>query len=213
MRQALGRLFFTLLLAAVPTILMAALPATEICDGSFPSASWTDHSTTFVVGNTGGNCYNTIGNWGGAFWNADTFGNDQYAEITWGVTDPTYAGPGVRMSGQDGARNGYALFGDTGTMYLRKWTSGTESGDLQTWTQSCCTVGDTYRLEIVGTTLTAYYNGTPLSPTVTDSSIASGSAGMFMYGSSARIDDWEGGNIGGAVSTCRGSMLLGMIGC
>jgi hypothetical protein len=214
--KALNRLFLTLVLAGIPTILLAALPAMEACGGGFPSADWTDtNPVNAPLGNSTGFCYNTVANWGSAFWNADVFSDDQYATVEWSVTDPTYGGPAVRMSGTDPSRNGYVLFADTTTYYLRKWVAGTESGDLQTWSQACCTIGDDTRLEIVGTTLTAYHNGTPLAPTVTDSDLASGSAGMFLYGNSSRPESWEGGNIGGgpAPPTCRGAMLLRMIGC
>jgi hypothetical protein len=53
------------------------------------------------------------------------------------------------------------------------------------------------RLEVSGTTLTVKYNGTTID-TATDSSLASGSAGVVCYDAGAfeRADDWEGGNLG-----------------
>ena len=56
--------------------------------------------------------------------------------------------------------------------------------------------GDTFRMEVQGTTLTAYQNGVALSPTVSDSSMTGGYAGILLSSAvtSGSIDDWEAGD-------------------
>lgn len=61
----------------------------------------------------------------------------------------------------------------------------------QAWTD-----GDTWELRATGTQIQCFLNGTQVGPTVTSSTIASGSAGIgySSTSTSASVEDWEGGN-------------------
>ena len=59
--------------------------------------------------------------------------------------------------------------------------------------------GSIIRLEVQGSTLRAYWDGTPASslPSATDTSIASAGdgVGFFHYSSAHHLDDWSGGDL------------------
>lgn len=64
--------------------------------------------------------------------------------------------------------------------------------------------------EVQGTTLLAKYNGTQAGATISDSAIASGSAGIA-YSSSlsdANLDTWEGGDFAAAVADLTGAFIM-----
>jgi hypothetical protein len=180
-----------------------ALPATDDFAGTGAlSGNWTHQTATTVTRAsdhmTGGN-----GAFGYAFWNADAFNDDQYAEgVVGGVgLNPVYVGVTVRASGTGGSYNNYFLYIDTSDAYLGKTVAGSFSA-LVTFTGGGVLAGSsaTYRLEAEGTTLRAYKNSVQLGTDQTDSSLASGSAGVGGYDSAgfqtSSLDDWEGGNLG-----------------
>ena len=73
------------------------------------------------------------------------------------------------------------------------------NGTLTELTNGACTLSlnDTIKLQVSGTTLTAYQNTTQIC-TIVDSSISSGQPGLFYdYGdaNTTVLDNWEGGNL------------------
>lgn len=181
-----------------------ALPATDgfaAADGTALttySANWTYNSGTWVI-NTNSVYPNTGGTEEGAHWNADAFNNDQYAQVILvAVAANQWRGAAVRCHAS--TANYYGYYGSSADKLLFKLVSGS-------WTQigsagSAGAVNDILRLEVSGTTLTPKLNGVTDSAigAQTDSAIASGSAGIAGYGTqtTARLDDWEGGNLGAA---------------
>jgi hypothetical protein len=152
-----------------------------------------------------------------AFWNADSFPNDQYAQAAITVTGTTsQTGPGVvvRASGFEGTRNFYAVHVDhasSNNVEISKRVAGTFTHlayFTTTWVD-----GDVVKLTAVGTTIAVYQNGSLLGST-TDASVSSGSAGIS-YSSTATagiIDDWEGGSVsaGGGAASQSSLLLMGV---
>ncbi len=132
-----------------------------------------------------------------AYWNADAFANAQYSQVKLvAVASGVYLGPAVRLS--NSADTGYYLEGDSGDgSYLYKRVAGTETqlGSVG----GVAAANQVWRLEANGSTITPKKDGatTGTPGAQTDSAIASGYAGICCWGSStsARIDDWEGGNL------------------
>lgn len=146
----------------------------------------------------------------GAFWNADSFNNDQYAKVTLIAELATPAvGPAVRCAGA-GVATYYGLYNVTGGIYMFKMVAGT-------WTQlgttiASAAVNDVLKLSVSGTTLTYNLNGVDRT-TRTDSAIASGKAGVcgFDDNTGARMDNWEGGDIGGGATGQPTAKRLGLV--
>lgn len=139
-----------------------------------------------------------------ARWNADTFGNDQYAQVTISVlsVDNIAVGVACRLD-TGGAETGYFAYAFRNVspnvdVELAKYVAGVYTTISTT---SGFAVGDVLRLEVEGTTLRLYRNGS-LVDTRTDSSIASGAAGVSGFGNSTsgRMDDWSGSNLAAAVA-------------
>jgi len=174
-----------------------ALPATEAFTGtdgtSPPNANWTNHDLGVQIKS---NAVAATGTDGFAYWNADVFADDQYAQVTLVGGAFTAAGPGVRMSGDATAANDYAYFLSCIVSFstkLHKRLAGvlTEIADLG----PVPATSDVMKLTVAGTTLTAYKNGVAGGSPQTDSAIASGSAGVYVNGTAAVADTWEGGNL------------------
>lgn len=190
------------LLLVAATLAFAALPATDAFTGTNGTALQT-YSTNWTI-NAGGFQINTNSvacsqnNEGGAHWNADSFNNDQYAQATVSaIGSGFFIGLGVRESASGATY--YGIYYDNGVGQLFKNVAGT-------WTQlGSNSVGvsssDVLRLEAAGTTITPKKNGatTGTPGAQTDSSISSGFAGLSCWGNStgSRVDDWQGGNLGG----------------
>lgn len=142
-----------------------------------------------------------------AHWNADSFNNDQYSQGTKRGTTSNCIGVAVRCHASSAIWYGY--YTDGGTQWLYK-------NNGATWTQLSTSTtdvadGDTLRLEVSGTTLTARLNGstTNAPASQTDSAIASGYAGLCGYDNSTpRIDDWEGGNLSTGATISLGTITL-----
>lgn len=71
--------------------------------------------------------------------------------------------------------------------------------------------GDTIRLEVSGTTLTAKKNGSTIGTPQTDANLASGNAGIGggRHSGSIRATSWAGGDLGGAFTPNKRKLLLG----
>jgi uncharacterized protein YjdB len=135
-----------------------------------------------------------------AFWNANTFSNDQYSQVRVGgglATGSQYVQIAVRSTGtSNSSYTGYAFYTDgaagAGHSEVAKVINGTWTA-LRSFATTFGT-GDVVKLKVVGTSITVYKNGVALG-TVTDSSLPNGSPGVGVYGSSAMLDDWEGGSV------------------
>ena len=172
-----------------------ALPATEPFTGTGAlSASWTAQTTTSVWQRTAGQAaISNTTDIAGAYWNADTFANNQYAQCN---KTGNQSGPSVRAAGTTQAtldnyhwRNAPANEGlfrtDDGTSTRLTAISDAASGAL-------------VKITVSGTTLEIFYDGVSQGTTV-DATYASGSAGIFGYdGSTSRLDNWEGGDVAAA---------------
>ncbi|MES2315756.1 MAG: dockerin type I domain-containing protein [Patescibacteria group bacterium] len=130
-------------------------------------------------------------------WAANTFNADQYSQATVASVPAYGEDPGVivRASGRQDSRKAYIYSVDNaGKGKIDKVINGTFSTLVQNL--STISQGDVMKLQVVGTTLTAYKNGV-LQATVTDSNIANGQPGIFIYGAFhqiTRLDNWSANN-------------------
>jgi hypothetical protein len=132
---------------------------------------------------------------GSCHWNADTFDDDQYAEVTVAtVASGNWHGACVRAA-TSGANTYYGFYGDSSSQYLFEQLAGS-------WTDISSTGGgfsngDVIRLEVEGTSLSALVNDTEEESATGETGISSGAAGMSSSAGSStpRMDDWEGGNM------------------
>jgi hypothetical protein len=174
-----------------------ALPATESFTGADftfpPNANWStlDGNIQILSNQADGVAADT----NAIYWNADTFANDHYSQCKpSGPLDATnLAGPIVRAAA---LRWYQAAAGGTATIYLQRVDSDETYTTLQPITGLSLTLGtDVIKLTPVGTTMRAYVNGSQVGTDTTDATYASGSAGIVIYNTNAKADDWEGGNI------------------
>ncbi len=131
---------------------------------------------------------------GSMYWNAATFPNDQFSQITIGAVGGSTStlGPAVRM--QNSGENYYMLAAIGTTVNLQVESAGANS-TIGVYNHQIVP-GDVLRLEVQGTTLTAKLNGTTIL-TETDSTFASGSAGIAGLNTTSPTigGDWVGGPI------------------
>lgn len=130
-----------------------------------------------------------------ARWSLDTWDPDQYSQITWLAVPNTYAaiGPALRLS-TAGAATYYFWYADPTDEYYGRFNTGTYTEFSSR--SRVVGVGDVMRLEIDGTSISAFIDGVlQFSGPQTDSSIASGAGGIAGYGTedTCRGDDWGGG--------------------
>jgi hypothetical protein len=136
-----------------------------------------------------------------AFWKANAFGRDQYAQLTiaGGLTiNSNWAYCTVRASGTtDATFNNYTFFtdGTTGTGHtgIATWINGVQVEILALATTF--TTGDVMRIEARGTLVSAYKNGVLLGSVVnSNAALAGGAPGCGVFGNAVTIDNWEGGD-------------------
>ena len=172
------------------------LPATDAFTGTNGtalqtySANWTINAGAFDIQSN--NVHpNAASVHGMAHWNADTFLDNQYAQMTVTAVG-TYIGVAVRCAVS--AQTGYAFRAEAATIYIQEWTAG--SGATLTSVAYSTQVNDVLRLEVVGQTLTAKVNGV-VKLSVDDATITSGLPGIIGFDNAAgtRGDDWEAGNL------------------
>lgn len=183
-----------------------ALPATDVFTGTNNtqlttySANWTLNNGDFDIQSNSLACDANVE--AGAHWNADTFGNAQYAQCD--IVGTLTSGPwvGVCVRAHASAASWYGYYGSGDDSYVYKVVSGT-------WTQlgsagSAFVTADEIRLEVSGTTITPTRNGsgTGTPGAQTDSALSSGFAGVAGYAdiTDFRMDNWEGGDLGAAAS-------------
>lgn len=129
----------------------------------------------------------------GAYWNAETFSDDQYAELKVITFDTGGANGGVAVRISPSAQTLYAALLSSTQVSLQKFVSGTKT-ELYTYNRSN-SVGDIIRLEVNSTTLTVKINGYALAPSVDDSAISTGSPGVRFFDLTFVGDDFAAGNL------------------
>jgi hypothetical protein len=182
-----------------------ALPATDNFSGLSSGGNITeDAQWTLVAGDVGFNRHvatediyaagNSPDGVSMAYWDDDVFGNDQYSQIV--ITDDTGVGSiGACVRLAAGA-DGYCCRADG---YITRYDDASVFSGETVLVSGLTTAGtgDTLRCEANGTTITRKIDGATEGST-TDATYVSGSAGIWGYANSMRIDDFEGGNLGGA---------------
>lgn len=128
-------------------------------------------------------------------WNADTFANDQYAQLTiTNVTTNGALGPAARV--QTATTGAYFLstFSGASQSFLMKIIN--NGAMTQIGSGFTTANGDIIRLEVEGTSLRVYKN-TVLQFTQTDSSLATGSGGLFGndFDDTCTGDNWTAGDL------------------
>jgi hypothetical protein len=129
-----------------------------------------------------------------ATWVPDTFGNDQYSQVTITGMD-TGGGAGVvckvKSSGE------YVLFIKAAIGYQANEISSGASHILIENFDTPSVVGDILRLEIVGQTYTAKINGGVVATGTLPHAITGGAPGVYVTGTPyyGRLDNWMGGTI------------------
>ena len=135
-----------------------------------------------------------------SIWTGDTFDDDQYSEITIALSGSGTMGAGVCVRGVDGGSGaeGYSLMQDSsGLTFLEQLNNGGSSDALVEETLTALGAGEILRLEIEGSTLRGYFDGTE-EQNETDATYTAGDAGVAFYddqGAEFRADSWEGGNL------------------
>lgn len=197
-----------------------ALPATD----NFNRSDLVSLGSNWTVLNSGGfgvssnNLYPNCSGDCGAIWNADTFADDHYSKLG-SITAVNSSGDFALGLSVRGAVSGSRYYGYIGLprsaeRYLIRNDAGTPTA-LQHYTGGGVSIGNSMELRAVGSLITPMLNGSTDSSlgTATDSTYASGSAGVAGYSASnlLRADDWEGGNITtGGASVQQLLMMMGM---
>jgi len=175
------------------------------------SANWTRHNASSLIGDfdiqTNSLAPDTVNTTGAAWWNADSFGANHYAEATIvAIASGIYIGLSVRNAA---GTNSYVYSVDSADGgYFDEWVNGTYSALASGG--SVVAVGNVIRMEAEGTTIRLKINGTQ-NMSVTDTSLATGAPGVGGYhdGTTSRIDDWIGDNMGTAVIDSQPAYLKG----
>ena len=135
-----------------------------------------------------------------AHWNADSFDDDQYSQIVVKAlaSYSLYCGIVARSSGQDSTNDCYAwvMDGASGTPQhnvLARNDNGTATV-IQDYSQAG-SLDDVMRMDVVGSDIKMYINGSQVGSTEVDATYASGAAGVEIFNDEGRGDDWEGGNL------------------
>jgi hypothetical protein len=181
-----------------------ALPATDSFDrangalGANWSLGWATIAGFTVVSNTAQLA--SVNDEGVNYWSADTFGDNQYAQCVISTIGGAYvgAGPAVRYSASGGYHAAYDQ--DTGAIRISRRSGGSNTNIAST--SFSVSAGDTLRLEISGSNLTLYVNGTSRL-TTSDSTHASGAGGIYGWHASPTIavNNFEAGNLTAAAAS------------
>jgi hypothetical protein len=185
------------------SILLAALPATDTfvaANGTALttySANWTTPKGVWDI--QGNAAHNTIpGAPGGitdaayatAFWNADSFANDQTGSVK--IVSLTasigYVGVALRADNVAGG-NAYGCHTDGVGMVVNKLING--SYNFVAFALVTAAPNDILTFTVRGTTLTCEINGV-IKITRTDSSLSAGSVGLSAYGDGASATNFRG---------------------
>lgn len=131
------------------------------------------------------------------FWNANSFANNQYSQITVKTIDSgtdAFSGVLVRGNASDYV---FAQMNKFSARYQMYWYNGGAYTSLGTY-DVVPAVNDVLRLEAIGTTFNFYLNGILRITATNGSAPSSGSPGFIVSGSTDAgnaLDDWSGGDI------------------
>jgi hypothetical protein len=142
----------------------------------------------------------------GSYWNADTFSDNQYSQITLSYT-PTgshWAGLLVRVVPEATRYSGYSIQVDGSVVYFYRINStGGYSNLLTQWSDSFVS-GDVLKMSIHNSgpsqVIRVWKNGVQIGSDLADSTYQSGGGpGIMVWESSSGMimDDWVGGNVAG----------------
>ena len=154
----------------------------------------------------------TAGTVNSAYWSANTFGSDQYAQASLPNSNGSSYGPAiaVRLSNS----KGYFLWYGNSANQVSIWRMDSATSWTQLKASGSLTISatDVWKITAVGSTISAYQNGTQVA-TVTDTHYTTGSPGVWLYYSGNQITNWSGGDIGpysvgGTVSGLSGTAVL-----
>ena len=154
---------------------------------------------------------------GGAGFTGTTWPNNQWASVIIGsqISDAVDEGAGPLVRGAVGVASYYfAQAGVDTRLYRRLSGSYSQLGS----TVGACVTGDVLRLEVNGTSLTVFKNGTPIIGPITDTNIAAGNAGIWTTRTSnavpyTALNDWSGGDFNaGGNNDLAGTAVAGAIG-
>jgi hypothetical protein len=211
-------------------LLWAALPATDSFDNGGLNRELTVYSTNWSYATTGnlqvvGDGLAGFNGVSMAYWNADTFADDQYSKAVM-VYGNIFGSTGVaaRATAGSGGNGYYAVPRDVSysccTVYFGRLDNGIAT-DLWNQSLSGMATGDVVLIEVSGSnpvsvhvTVSRTTKGDRADYTYTDSSASrktSGKPGIFAYQGGEidlRVDSWEGGNLfGGAPIAVRRRIL------
>lgn len=181
-----------------------ALPATDSftdTDGvqlTTHSSNWSLVRGEFDIYSNKLRADDTNASFSAARWNADTFDNNQYSQIS--LTDDATGGHQIGVSARCSSTAvtfyTFTSSGQTGYFALLRVIVDSSQTNLASGTNITAT--SVMRITADGSTITCYDDGAQ-NIQVTDSSIASGYAGVSHYtsGTAGRplVDNWEGGNL------------------
>jgi len=134
-----------------------------------------------------------------AFWDADTFEDDQYSQSYCSDATPTGSQVvGVAVRCRDATHDGYMAtvcgWQNTGGV-VQKWVQG-ENTELSYTGWTVGTAEKLFRIQVEGTTIKVFWDGTQYHGDITDSSLTEGYAGIYCSAAKTGFhNSWEGGNI------------------
>lgn len=123
------------------------------------------------------------------YYYSGSWNNDQSSQVLYvsAFTDDDW-GPAVRI-GSGGTLNGYFYDQYNGGRVLLKWVSGSLS--VIESPSGATATGVPYKLDVAGSTIRYYDNGVEhANSPATDTSLTSGSPGVFVYGPGGSLDDF-----------------------
>jgi hypothetical protein len=176
-------------------------------DSANLGSNWTANSDAITTGALGitSNAAKpqSTGQNAASFWNANSFTPNQYSQCAVSGsatgTNQHQGGPTVRASAGGYYRLLWNLLNGAGDISIAKVVNGVQT--ILTTVTSALSLGALLRLEVFGTKLSAYVNGT-LVKQASDAALSSGAPGVagFMAATSptAFMNSWEGGNVLGA---------------
>ena len=170
-------------------------------DGSLGS-NWTPITTSVGLKVSSGVVENSVGGGvnGGDYWSGRNFTPDQFSQMTLSTvpTSGDWMGPAVRCNSDGSSTYVVIVNPAANALALYKRIGSSFSGALVGYGVSTFHTGDIIKLSVIGSVLTASYNGVDVI-TYTDTSITSGQPGIMVFGNSAQADNWSGGNGNGVV--------------
>jgi hypothetical protein len=155
----------------------------------------------------------TAGAINSAYWSANTFSGNQFAQANLPASSGSNWGPGiaVRLSNSKGY---FLWYGNTANT-VSIWRMDSSSSWTQIAASGTLTIAatDVWMLQANGSVITAYQNGKQVA-SVTDTHYTTGSPGVWLWFSNNQITNWSGGDlaptytVGGTVSGLSGTAVL-----